>query len=36
VRNIGKSGGLGRIRTGVHGFAIRCVASPPRDLGRAL
>jgi hypothetical protein len=27
-----KDGGTDRIRTGVHGFAIRCVASPPRYL----
>ena len=23
-------GGLGRNRTGVHGFAVRCVTTPPR------
>ncbi|MEY3233719.1 MAG: hypothetical protein RL230_990 [Pseudomonadota bacterium] len=25
-------GGLARNRTGVHGFAIRCVTTPPRGL----
>ena len=29
-RRLGRDGGTDRIRTGVHGFAIRCVASPPR------
>ena len=27
-----KTGGDGRNRTGVHGFAIRCVTTPPRRL----
>ena len=27
-----QTGGLARNRTGVHGFAIRCVTTPPRGL----
>ena len=26
------AGGAGRNRTGVHGFAVRCVTTPPRHL----
>ena len=28
-----ESGGLARNRTGVRGFAVRCVTTPPRGLG---
>ena len=28
--NVWKNGGHGRNRTGVHGFAVRCVTTPPR------
>ena len=30
--NLGKVGGSSRNRTGVHGFAIRCVTTPPSSL----
>ena len=31
-----KNGGHGRNRTGVHGFAVRCVTTPPRGPGTAI
>lgn len=33
-RMLGKSGGLARNRTGVQGFAVLCVTTPPRGLPR--